>query len=135
MNLIIHTDGGARGNPGPAGFGVVIQDLASGETLEEHGVYVGETTNNQAEYRGAIYGLERAVALGAQSVELMSDSELLIKQARGIYKVKNPDLAKRFLELKNLETTLKNRVTYTHVRREHNKRADELANRAMDEAK
>ncbi len=134
MNLLIHTDGGARGNPGPAGFGVVIEDKASGQVVEEHGIFIGHETNNQAEYRGAIFALERAVALGAQSVEIVSDSELLIKQARGIYKVKNSELAKRFLELKNLETRLCGRVTYTHVRREHNKKADELANKAMDKA-
>ncbi len=133
MNLIVYTDGGARGNPGPAGFGVVIKDQATGETIEEHNRYLGSTTNNQAEYQGAVFALERAVALGAQAVELVSDSELLIKQARGIYKVKNADLAQRYLQLKNLETLLRGRVTYTHVRREHNKRADELANKAMDE--
>jgi len=132
MNLQIYTDGGARGNPGPAGIGVVIIDLSSGEIIEEHSKYLGETTNNQAEYQAAILGLTQAVKLNAQSVELIADSELLIRQCNGIYKVKNPDLAKRFLELKNLETKLGGRVSYKHVRREHNKRADALANEAMD---
>jgi ribonuclease HI len=135
MHLTVHTDGGARGNPGPAGIGVVIVDKAKGEVLEEHSVYLGKTTNNQAEYRAAILALERAVALGAQSVELIADSELLIKQARGDYKVKNADLAKRFLELKNLETQLGGRVQYRHIVRQHNKRADFLANKAMDEGR
>jgi len=132
MNLKIYTDGGARGNPGPAGIGVVIFDLASGEIIEEHSKYLGKTTNNQAEYQAAILALQRAVDLGAQKVELIADSELLIKQARGEYKVKNPDLAKRFLELKNLETKLRGRVQYLHVKRSHNKKADALANKAMD---
>jgi len=134
MHLIIYTDGGARGNPGPAGIGVVITDEATGKAIEEHSRYLGSTTNNQAEYQAAILGLERAVELGAQSVELVADSELMIKQARGEYKVKNAELAKRFLELKNLETRLAGRVTFRHVMRTRNKRADALANRAMDEA-
>ena len=133
MNLQIYTDGGARGNPGPAGIGVVILNLANGETVEELSEFLGKTTNNQAEYLAAILGLKRAVALGADSVELVADSELLIRQCRGEYKVKNPDLAKRFLELKNLETELGGRVKYRHVKRDFNKRADALANKAMDE--
>ncbi|MBU2566337.1 ribonuclease HI family protein [Patescibacteria group bacterium] len=132
MNLQIYTDGGARGNPGPAGIGVAIIDLASGKIIEEHSKYIGETTNNQAEYQAAILGLARAVDLGAASVELVADSELLIKQCRGEYKVKNAELAKRFLEVKNLETQLNGRVSYRHVKRELNKRADALANKAMD---
>lgn len=133
MHLQIFTDGGARGNPGPAGIGVVIVDKSKGDVIEEHSVFLGKTTNNQAEYRAAILALERAVALNALSVELVADSELIIKQARGEYKVKNSDLAKRFLELKNLETKLGGRVTYRHVKREHNKHADALANKAMDD--
>lgn len=131
MHLIIQTDGGARGNPGPAGIGVVILDDA-GNVLEEHSEYLGVTTNNQAEYRAVILGLERAVALGATSVEVVADSELLVKQANAEYKVKNPEIAKRFLEMKNLETKLGGRVRYRHVRREQNTRADKLSNDAMD---
>lgn len=131
MHLIIQTDGGARGNPGPAGIGVVVSDEA-GKVLEEHAVYLGVTTNNQAEYQAAILGLRRAVALGAKSVEVVADSELLVRQAMGEYKVKNPDLGRRFLELKNLETELGGRVKYRHVRRELNKHADRLSNQAMD---
>ncbi len=131
MKLIIHTDGGARGNPGPAGIGVVIED-EKGKILEEHAKYLGTTTNNQAEYKAVILGLERAVALGATSVEVVSDSELLIRQANGEYKVKNPQLAVRFLEMKNLETRLGGHVRYRHVRREYNKHADKLSNDAMD---
>lgn len=132
LKLIINTDGGARGNPGPAGIGVVIYDAATREVLEEHSRYLGETTNNQAEYRAVILGLERAVKLGASEVEVISDSELLIKQANMEYKVKNPELAKRFLEMKNLCTQI-GRCKFRHVRREQNKRADFLANAAMDQ--
>lgn len=132
MKLTIQTDGGARGNPGPAGIGVVISDEA-GKILEEHAKYLGKTTNNQAEYQAVILGLQRAVALGADRVEVVADSELMVKQANGEYKVKNPEIAKRYLELKNLETLLGGRVSYRHVRREMNKRADALSNQAMDQ--
>lgn len=132
MHLIIRTDGGARGNPGPAGIGVVIED-DKGKVLEEHAKFLGHTTNNQAEYKAVILGLERAVALGATSVEVVADSELMVKQMMGEYRVKNPDLAKRYLELKNLEVLLGRRVKYRHVRREFNKHADALSNKAMDE--
>ena len=135
MHLIIYTDGGARGNPGPAGIGVHITDKATGETVEDHAVFLGSTTNNQAEYRAAILGLQRGVELGAQSVEIVADSELIVKQARGEYKVKDPGLAQRYLELKNQETLLGGRVSYRHVARTHNKRADELANEAMDKGR
>lgn len=132
MKLIIETDGGARGNPGPAGIGVVVLD-DEGKILEEHAKYLGKTTNNQAEYQAAILGLKRAVELGATSVEVRADSELLVRQANGEYKVKNPDLGVRYLELKNLETRLGGKVRYVHVRREYNKRADKLSNDAMDQ--
>ena len=131
MKLTIRTDGGARGNPGPAGIGVVIED-ENGKILEEHAKYLGETTNNQAEYRAVILGLECALELGATSVIVITDSELLVRQANGEYKVKNPQLAQRYLQFKNLETRLGGHVTYRHVRREQNKRADNLANEAMD---
>lgn len=131
MKLMIQTDGGARGNPGPAGIGVVILD-ETGKILEEHAKYLGATTNNQAEYRAVILGLERAVVLGAASAEVVSDSELLIRQANGVYRVKNPDLVKRFAEMKSLEAQFQGGVKYRHVRREQNRRADALANEAMD---
>jgi ribonuclease HI len=131
MKIIIKTDGGARGNPGPAGIGVVVED-EKGNVLEEHAKYLGITTNNQAEYRAVIVGLERALVLGATSVEVLADSELLVRQANGEYKVKNPEIAKRYLELKNLETRLGGHVKYRHVRREYNKHADKLSNEAMD---
>ncbi len=134
MHLIARTDGGSRGNPGPSGIGVVIEDVKTGQVLEEHAKFLGRTTNNQAEYQAVILALQRAVALGAKEVEVVADSELLIKQANGEYRVKNADLQLRFRELKGLEAQL-GRVTYRHVRRELNKAADKLANQAMDEGK
>lgn len=133
MHIIIRTDGGARGNPGPAGFGVVIED-EKGEVLEEHAEYLGVKTNNQAEYAGAIFGLKRAKELGATQVTLYADSELLIKQANGEYKVKHINIKPLFEQLTNHERQI-GRVVYKHVRREQNKHADALSNRAMDEHK
>ena len=132
LHLRIRTDGGSRGNPGPSGIGVVVERADTGEVLEEHAKFLGRTTNNQAEYLAVILGLERCAALGATSVEVLADSELLIKQAKGEYRVKNPDLGQRFLEMKRLELKI-GRVTYRHVRREFNKKADALANKAMDQ--
>jgi ribonuclease HI len=134
MYLLARTDGGSRGNPGPSGIGVVIEDAKTGEVLEEHAKFLGHTTNNQAEYQAVILALSRAVALGAHEMEIVADSELLIKQAKGEYRVKNPDLQLRFREMKGLEAQLK-RVHYRHVRRELNKAADALANKAMDAGK
>ncbi|MDQ7814953.1 MAG: ribonuclease HI family protein [Patescibacteria group bacterium] len=132
MHLIIQTDGGARGNPGPAGIGVAIFD-ENGKLLDEIARYLGRTTNNQAEYQAVIAGLTRALELGATSVEVVADSELMVKQANGEYKVKNAEIAKRYLEMKNLETRLGGRVRYRHVTRDKNKIADALSNKAMDE--
>lgn len=134
MYLLARTDGGSRGNPGPSGIGVVIEDAKTGEVLEEHARFLGRTTNNQAEYQAVILALSRAVALGAKEMEIVADSELLIKQAKGEYRVKNPDLQLRFREMKGLEAQL-GRVHYRHVRRELNKAADALANKAMDAGK
>lgn len=134
MKLTIRTDGGSRGNPGPAGIGVVIENADTNEIVETHAKFLGKATNNQAEYKAVILGLERAVVLNAQEVEVVADSELLIKQARGEYRVKNPDLALRFAEMKAFERMLPH-VSYRHVRREYNKAADALANEAMDRAK
>ena len=133
LNLRIYTDGGARGNPGPAGAGAVIQDADTGETVAELKKYLGETTNNQAEYVAVIIGLEHALTLHPDSIMVVADSELLVRQMTGVYRVKNPELAKRFLEVRNLETRLGIPVKYRHVPRAQNKKADELANKAMDE--
>ena len=132
MHCLIRTDGGARGNPGPAGIGVVIEDADTGEVIEEHAKYLGRATNNQAEYKAVLLGLERCAELGAKEVDVLADSELLVKQANGEYRVKNVELARLFMQLRNLEQAFKH-VRYRHVRREQNKAADALANRAMDQ--
>ncbi len=128
--FIIFTDGGARGNPGPAGIGAVIYDEHKA-LVAEISEYLGETTNNQAEYRALIAALKRATTLEAQEIECYLDSELVVKQLNREYKVKNKDLAPLFLEIHNLSLNFK-KISYTHVPRERNKEADRLANEAMD---
>lgn len=125
---IIHSDGGARGNPGPAGIGVVLE--FSGEK-KFYKKYIGETTNNQAEYQALLLGLEKAKSLGAEEVECYLDSELVVKQLKGEYKVKNKELAPLFIKIYNLSQGFK-KVSYTHVFREKNKEADKLVNEAID---
>ena len=127
---IIYTDGGARGNPGPAGIGAVLYD-ENKNIIEEVSEYIGETTNNQAEYKAVIAGFKKAVELGISEIELYADSELVIKQLKREYKVKNKDLAPLFLQVYNLSLNFK-KISYTHIRREMNKEADRLANVAMD---
>ncbi len=128
--IIIHSDGGARGNPGPAGIGAILND-ENGLVLAKISHYLGETTNNQAEYKALIAGLEKAVELKADEVDCFLDSELVVKQLNREYKVKNAELAPLFLKVHNLSLSFK-KITFTHVRRELNKIADELANQAMD---
>lgn len=128
--LILFSDGGARGNPGPAGVGVVIFN-ENKEQIAEISEYIGETTNNQAEYRAIIAALGKASQLGAKDLECFLDSELVVKQLNGEYKVKNKDLQPRFLEVKSLLSNFSS-VRFSHVRREANKLADALANKAMD---
>lgn len=130
MDLItIHTDGGARGNPGPAGFAFVLSRPGQPD-LEENG-YLGEATNNVAEYTAVVRALERARAIGARRVLLKSDSELMVKQMNGQYKVKNAGLLPLFEQAQRLRRDF-DQVTFQHVRREYNKEADKLANDAMD---
>ncbi|MFH2063464.1 MAG: ribonuclease HI family protein [bacterium] len=128
--FIIHTDGGARGNPGPSGIGVLIEDQ-DGNTVLEHSRYLGEVTNNQAEYTAVIDALEHSKERGAEELEFYLDSELVVRQLNGDYRVKDRDLAKLFLKVWNLKSSFR-KVTFTHIRREQNKRADRLANEAMD---
>ncbi|MBU0531071.1 MAG: ribonuclease HI family protein [Candidatus Uhrbacteria bacterium] len=128
--LEIYTDGGARGNPGPAAAGAVLK--ADGEVVDSLSRYLGETTNNQAEYRAILMGLERAHMLGAEEVDMYMDTELACKQLNGEYKVKDPELAKLFVKVWNLTHEFK-KVTFTHVRREKNKEADALVNKSLDE--
>jgi probable phosphoglycerate mutase len=126
----LSTDGGARGNPGPAAYGYVLE-TEDGTVLAAHGEAIGTATNNVAEYRALIAGLERALEVGVDEVEVVSDSELLVKQMRGEYKVKNEALRELSLEAARLARQLKS-VSYTAVRREHNELADRLVNEALD---
>jgi ribonuclease HI len=130
-HLIVNCDGAARGNPGPAGIGVVIAD-EDGEVLDEIAEGIGVATNNVAEYRAAIAGLSRAAALGADEVLLRSDSRLLVEQLAGRFRVKNPTLLRLHQEARALARGFRS-VRYEHVPRERNKEADLLANRGVDE--
>jgi ribonuclease HI len=125
-------DGASRGNPGPAAIGVVVTD-ARGQVLREVGEFIGPATNNVAEYRALLRALEEARALGADSVEVRSDSELLVSQLRGTYRVKSPDLGPLYLEAVRLLRSFA-RHTVTKVPRGRNAAADALANRALDAA-
>jgi len=128
--LIAHSDGGARGNPGPAGYGVVIQDQA-GHKVADLSEYLGHQTNNFAEYQGLIAALEYALQHGPKALKLISDSELLVRQIKGIYKVKNPTLQDLHARAKELIVRLE-WFSIGHALREHNQEADRLANEAMD---
>ncbi len=128
--LIAHSDGGARGNPGPAGYGVVIQDEA-GRKVAALSQYLGHQTNNFAEYQGLIAALEYAVEHGPKALKLISDSELLVRQIKGIYKVKNATLQELHGRAKELIAQLE-WFSIDHALREHNREADDLANQAMD---
>lgn len=130
--LILYTDGGARGNPGPAGIGCVILD-ERGKVVCEISKYIGETTNNQAEYRALLAGLTKAKELGAREVEAFLDSELVVKQLNREYKVKDKDLAPLFVQIYNLTLGYK-RIIFKHIRREQNCLADKLVNLALDKA-
>ena len=134
MKLKLYTDGGARGNPGPAAIGVLICN-EQGEILLEHSETIGEATNNVAEYRALIEGIKRAHELGAKEVKCHLDSELVVKQLRGEYKLKNYALQKLYDMVKKAEREF-DRITYTHLRREEDgmRRADQLVNFALDEA-
>jgi ribonuclease HI len=126
----LSTDGGARGNPGPAAYGYVLE-TEDGTVLAAQGETIGVATNNVAEYSALIAGLEKALELGVGEVEVVSDSELMVKQMRGEYRVKNEALRGLFLEASRLARQVGN-VSYTAVRREHNKLADQLVNDALD---
>ncbi len=128
--FIINTDGGSRGNPGPAAIGVVVGG-------KEYGEYIGKTTNNIAEYKAVIFALKKAKQLlGSKKaeetdIELRADSELLVKQMNGQYKIKNEELQPLFIEIWNLKQDFKS-VAFKHVPREENRDADRLVNRALD---
>ena len=128
----LSTDGGSRGNPGPAAYGYVLESK-DGHVLDARGEAIGTATNNVAEYRGLIAGLESALERGVDELEVVSDSELLVKQMQGEYKVKNETLRELQSEAAELAAGLK-KVTYTAVRRAHNELADQLVNEALDAA-
>ena len=130
MKAKLSTDGGARGNPGPAAYGFVIE-AEDGTVLAAHGERIGIATNNVAEYRALIAGLEKALELAVPEIEVVSDSELLVKQMTGEYRVKNAALQELSIEASRLARRI-GRVTYTAVRREHNELADRLVNEALD---
>ena len=129
-HLIAYSDGGARGNPGPAGYGVVIQD-ETGKKVAALSEYLGHQTNNVAEYQGLIAALEYAVENGHKALKVISDSELLVRQIKGIYKVKNSTLQELHGRAKDLIAQL-DWFSIGHVLRGHNQEADNLANAAMD---
>jgi ribonuclease HI len=128
----LSTDGGARGNPGPAAFGYVLES-EDATVLAAHGETIGVATNNVAEYRALVAGLAKAAELGVDELEVVSDSELLVNQMRGAWKVKNEALRELWREAARLATRF-DRITYKAVRREHNELADRLVNEALDAA-
>jgi len=143
MKLIIYTDGGARGNPGPAGIGVAVfspppgreggdeEGVRRGRLLRKYTKFLGERTNNEAEYEGVIAALEIAQEMGASEVEVRLDSELVARQLRGIYRAKNHRMQEMVLRVRNLETKFK-KVSYKNIPREKNTAADKLVNEAID---
>jgi ribonuclease HI len=130
VKLTVNVDGGARGNPGPAAIGVVIRD-SDGLILDEHGERIGEATNNVAEYRALITGIRRAHELGATELDLVGDSELVVKQVQGAYKVKNAGIKPLHTEAKAALESFDS-WSIRHVRREQNAEADRLVNEVLD---
>ena len=130
MKAKLFTDGGSRGNPGPAAYAFVLE-AEDGTVLDARGEAIGVATNNVAEYAALVAGLERAVEVGVAELEVVSDSELLVKQMRGEYRVKNEALRLLNREAASRAARIP-RVTYTAVRREHNELADRLVNEALD---
>ena len=127
---IIYTDGGSRGNPGPSALGVVVTE-ESGKVLKEYSHYLGEVTNNQAEYEAVIFALQKAKQLRIKEVELRVDSELIGRQLLGMYKIKDPDLQPLFIKAWNLRLDY-DKVDIKIIPREQNKKADKLVNRELD---
>ena len=133
MNYIhLYTDGGARGNPGPAGIGCIAYDGES--TLFTISAYIGETTNNQAEYRALLKGVEKLISLSVKNVECFLDSQLIVNQLNGLYKVRNLDLKPLYDKIIKL-TSKFNSISFTHIERSKNKEPDKLVNIALDKQK
>ncbi len=133
MKVIVEADGGSRGNPGPAGYGAVVWTADRGAVLAESKQAIGRATNNVAEYRGLIAGLEEAAKLGATEVDVYMDSKLVVEQMSGRWKVKHPDLAELHRAGEDLARQF-DRISYTWIPRAKNSHADRLANEAMDAA-
>lgn len=132
MKVVVEADGGSRGNPGPAGYGAVVKDAATGEVIAERFGGLGHVTNNVAEYQGLIAGLRAAAEVGAVSVEVRMDSKLVVEQMSGRWQVKHPSMQPLAAEARSLAAAF-GHIGYTWIPRERNKDADRLANRAMDE--
>ncbi|MET0305361.1 MAG: ribonuclease HI family protein [Solirubrobacterales bacterium] len=132
LKVVVNVDGGARGNPGPAAIGAVVQD-ANGEVLEEHGERIGIATNNVAEYRALLLGIARAAQMGAEELELVGDSELIVRQVKGEYKVKDATMRELHSEVKRALRPFDS-WSIRHVRRELNTEADRLVNAVLDGA-
>jgi len=130
--ITVYTDGASRGNPGDAGIGVVFID-ENGTMVKEISDYIGQTTNNIAEYTALIRALNEAIEMNCDEIDIISDSELMVKQINGEYQVKNEGIKNRYKQVQDLLKEFKS-YTVTHVRREQNKRADQLANLGIDEA-
>ncbi|MEM6391842.1 MAG: ribonuclease HI family protein [Planctomycetota bacterium] len=131
MHIVLHVDGGARGNPGPAAAGVCITDRDTAAPLLEAGFWLGQTTNNEAEYQGLIRGLDAAIKLSPTTLVIHADSELMVRQVQGKYRVKAANLKPLFRQVADRLAELPE-WSIEHVRRNKNERADELANLAMD---
>ncbi len=130
FKMIINTDGGSRGNPGPSAIGIVIRDN-TGTVVKEIGKYIGVGTNNEAEYKALVLGIETVIEKGEKDLQCYLDSELVVNQLTGKYKVKNMELKKFWDQIKILEKKLE-KIEYTHVRREKNKEADAIVNQVLD---
>ncbi len=130
-DLIIYTDGGSRGNPGPSASGFVLQNL-DGDVVYRGGKYLGVTTNNQAEYQAVKAALEKALSMGAHTLSFRLDSQLVVNQLNGLFQIKNRDLWPIHSSIKDLITHFSS-VTFTHVRREFNQQADAVVNQILDE--
>ncbi|PJE64784.1 MAG: hypothetical protein COU90_00765 [Candidatus Ryanbacteria bacterium CG10_big_fil_rev_8_21_14_0_10_43_42] len=136
--LVIFTDGGSRGNPGPAAYGFVLKNGA-GEVLKQEGEVMGRATNNEAEYQAVVAALKKAKSmlgkekLKAMAIEVYMDSQLVVEQLSGRYKIENENLQKKFMELWNMRVELGGDISFTHVPREQNTEADRMVNMALDQ--
>lgn len=129
--MILNTDGGSRGNPGPGAYGIVIK-TDDKNIIYEEGRYLGKCTNNEAEYQGLIAGLRKSLEFGYKTITVFLDSELIVKQVRGEYKIKSDGLKGFYNQVKDLETQFEN-ISFQHVPRELNKEADALVNKVLDD--